>query len=66
MALDRETTTEILVSVVSVGLFIAAVVFVGGTYNSDGLTSQGAFALIGSIVGFILLMTVVAVFLSRQ
>ncbi|MWG34714.1 DUF7472 family protein [Halomarina oriensis] len=66
MPLDRETVTEIIVSVVSVGLFIAAVVFVGSTYNSEGLTNQGAFALIGSIAGFILLMTVVAVFLSRQ
>ena len=66
MALDRETVTEIVVSVVAVGLFIAAVVFVGGTYNADGLSSEGAFALIGSIAGFVLLMIVVAVFLSRQ
>lgn len=66
MALDRETVTEIAVSVVSVGLFIAAVVVVGSTYNSDGLSGDGAFALIGAIAGFIVLMTVVAVFLSRQ
>jgi uncharacterized membrane protein YccC len=66
MALDRETVVEIVVSVVAVGLFIAAVVAVGSTYNADGLSTDGAFALIGTIAGFVVLMTAVGVFLSRQ
>lgn len=66
MATERETVLEIAVSVVSVGLFIAVIVGIGSAYNSDGLTSEGALALIGAIGGFVLLMSVVAYFLAGR
>lgn len=66
MATERETVVEIAVSVVSVGLFIAVIVGIGSTYNSDGLTNQGALALIGAIAGFVVLMSLVAYFLAGR
>ncbi|PSQ02428.1 hypothetical protein BRC94_01670 [Halobacteriales archaeon QS_5_70_17] len=66
MATERETVVEIAVSVVSVGLFIAVIVGIGSTYNSDGLTNAGALALIGAIAGFVVLMSLVAYFLAGR
>lgn len=66
MATERETVVEIAVSVVSVGLFIAVIVGIGSTYNSDGLTNEGALALIGAIAGFVVLMSLVAYFLAGR
>ena len=66
MRIERETLVEIVVSVVAVGLFIAAVVAVGTTFGDGQLTDQGALALVGVIVGFILLMTLTGWWLSAQ
>ncbi len=66
MASDRETVLEIAVSTVTVGLFIAVIIGIGATFNDGGLSQQGALALIGSIAGFVVLMTLVAVFLARR
>lgn len=66
MASDRETVLEIAVSTVTVGLFIAVIIGIGSTFNDGGLSQQGALALIGSIAGFVVLMTLVAVFLARR
>ncbi|WP_254536641.1 DUF7472 family protein [Halomarina litorea] len=66
MASERETVLEIAVSTVTVGLFIAVIIGIGSTFNDGGLSQQGALALIGSIAGFVLLMVVVALVLSRK
>lgn len=66
MDVDRETKVEIVVSVVAVGLFIAAVLAIGGTFMDGGMGQQGAFALVGLIVGFIVLMTAVGYWLSGR
>ena len=66
MDIEGGTLRDIVVSVVSVGLFIAATLVVGNQYDSGGLTEQGALALIAVMVGFILLMTGVGVWLAHQ
>lgn len=66
MDVDRETKVEVAVSVVAVGLFIAAVLAIGATFMDGGLGQQGAFALVGLIVGFIVLMTAVGYWLSGR
>ena len=66
MDVERETIVEVVVSVLAVGLFIAAVVGVGLTYAADGLGEQGALALIGLLVGFIVLMTAAGYWLSTR
>lgn len=64
MDLERRTLIEILVSVVSVGIFVAALIGIGVVFSSDGIGEQGALALIGVIVLFILLMTGIGYWLS--
>jgi len=66
MEVDRETQIEIAVSVAAVGFFIAAVLAIGGTFMDGGMGEQGAFALVGLIVGFIVLMTAVGYWLSGR
>jgi uncharacterized membrane protein len=66
MQLERETLVEIGVSVVAVVLFVAVVAYVGAAYGGNNLTHQGATMLVGAVVGFVLLMTVVGVALDRQ
>lgn len=66
MHLERETFVEIGVSVFAVLVFVAAVSYVGATYGGDQLSAQGATMLVGTVVGFIALMTVIGVFLERR
>ncbi|SIR50098.1 hypothetical protein SAMN05421858_2527 [Haladaptatus litoreus] len=66
MNIEGETIRDIVVSVVSVGLFIAATVFVGTQYDSGGLTEQGALALVAVMVGFVFLMAGVGFWLANQ
>ncbi|UPW01433.1 hypothetical protein M0R88_04850 [Halorussus gelatinilyticus] len=63
---DKETRREILVGAGSVGVFIALLVGVGTTYGNGGLTQTGALAVVGVIVLFVLLMTGVGLWMSRQ
>lgn len=63
---DKETRREILVGAGSVGLFIALLVGVGMTYGNGGLTQTGALAVVGVIVVFVLVMTGVGLWMSRQ
>ena len=64
MALERETVIEVVVSFLAVGGFIAAVAYVGVAYGDDGLSQQGALALVALMVGFVLAMSVVGYWLS--
>lgn len=66
MEIERETIVELVVSAVGVGLFISALVVIGISFNQNGLSGQGALALIVSIVLFIVLMTAVGYWLSSR
>ncbi|WP_254542984.1 DUF7472 family protein [Halomarina pelagica] len=67
MALEREALVEIVVSVAAVGLFIAVIVGIGVTYNgATGLSNEGALALVGSIAGFVIVMSLLGYALSRR
>ena len=68
MELDQDTRREILVGTGSVALFIALLVGVGSMYGIDGqdLTETGALAVVGVIIVFVLVMTLVGYWMSRQ
>ena len=68
MELSRETTTQIVVSVVSVLAFVAAIVFIGVNYGGPvEFSAQGALFMLGAIVAFILGMSAVGyLVLGRQ
>lgn len=64
MDIDREMLMQIGVSLIGVGFFIIAVVWIGMQYSDNGLAEEGAIGLIGAIAGFILLMTALGYWLS--
>ncbi|WP_266078947.1 DUF7472 family protein [Haladaptatus caseinilyticus] len=66
MNIEGEKLRDIVVSVVSVGLFIAVMLVVGSQFDSGGLTEQGALAVVAVMVGFVLLMTGVGLWLANQ
>jgi len=67
MEIERETLVEIATSAGAVLLFVVALFVIGVLFTTNGGFSQsGALALVGAIVGFILLMTGVAYFLSTR
>ncbi|WP_255151628.1 DUF7472 family protein [Halorarius halobius] len=66
MQIEGETLLEIGVSVVAVVLFVAAVMAVSASHGGAQLTSSGATLVVGTVVGFIFLMTAVGVFLDRR
>ena len=66
MDLDRDTVTEIVVSVGGVLLFIAALVVVGQSFNDGGLSPTGGLVLVGLVAGFIVVFTGIGWWLSTR
>ncbi|WP_132058941.1 DUF7472 family protein [Halorussus amylolyticus] len=66
MNVERETIRDIAVSVGAVGLFVAALAWVGLTYGGNGLTETGAIAVVAAIVLFVFLMTGIGVWMAHQ
>lgn len=65
--LDRETTTQIVVSVGAVAIFVALAAYVSGAYGTDNhLTQTGGMALVGGIAAFVLIVTVAGLWLAHQ
>lgn len=64
--MERETQLEIGVGVLGVGSFILALLLIGSRYGSNGFEAEAGTALIGAMVGFVLGMTALGYWLSRQ
>jgi|AntDeeMetagen285_2_1112576.scaffolds.fasta_scaffold13341_2 multisubunit Na+/H+ antiporter MnhB subunit len=62
--MERETFVEAAVSVTAVALFLVAIVAVGLLYPD--LEGTGGFALVGSIVFFVVVMVGAGYWLSRR
>jgi undecaprenyl pyrophosphate phosphatase UppP len=60
MDLSRETATQIVVSVVVVLAFVAAIVFIGLNYGGPvDFSQQGAVLLVGAIAAFVVGMSAI-------
>jgi hypothetical protein len=66
MNLEDDTLRDIVVSVVSVGVFIVAMFIVGSQFESGGVTGTGALEIVGVITLFVLVMTGVGFWLANQ
>lgn len=66
MEIDEEMRRQTVVSLIAVGLFLAALIGIGVIFGSaGGLSSSGALALVGTLAGFVLLMAVIGIVLIR-
>lgn len=66
MQIEQETLVEIGVSVVAVGLFVGIITYIGATHGGDQLSDPGPVLIVGAIFGFVVLMTIVGIFLDRR
>jgi hypothetical protein len=64
--MERETQLEIAVGVLGVGSFILALLLIGSRYGVEGLDPEAGTALIGAMAGFVIGMTALGYWLSRQ
>ncbi|MFB6310687.1 MAG: hypothetical protein ABEH64_05830 [Salinirussus sp.] len=64
--MDRETVYQIVVAVGTVLLFLAAAIAVSTIFAADGgLSTVGGIALIGAILGFIVVLGAAGLWLER-
>ena len=66
MELDAELRRQITVSMLAAAVFVAVLIGIGVSFNGAGqLPETGAIAVVGLLVGFILLMALVGAYLIR-
>lgn len=65
MEVEREAVVQAISAVLGVGVFVVMMLLIGIRYENEGLPSEGALALVGALVGFILIMSVIGVWLAR-
>jgi hypothetical protein len=67
MELDAETRMQIAVSLVGVGIFIAAATIVSMMYRTNGhIDPQGGMALVGVLLLFIVVMGAAGLWLAHS
>ncbi|AEN06625.1 hypothetical protein [Halolamina sp.] len=66
MDIDKDMRPKIALSLGAVALLVAVFVGIGVTYGGAGLSAAGGYALIGALIGFVLLMGVVGAYLSSR
>ena len=65
--MERSDAVEIGVAVGSVGIFVAALAYVGTTYGTNGdIAADGALPLVGAISLFVVVMAAAGLYLARQ
>ena len=62
--LEEGMVKKIVVSVVTVAVFVGLILFIGVNYNDGGLGNTGGLALVATIALFILVMAGVGVYLD--
>jgi len=66
MDIDEEMRPKIALSLGAVALLVIVFVFIGVTYGGAGLSLTGSYALVGALVGFVLLMGALGAYLSTR
>ncbi len=66
MEIDEEMRRQTAVSLAAVGLFLATLIGIGVVFDgSDGLPSDGALAIVAALTGFVLLMALFGIVLTK-
>lgn len=65
MDIDEEMRPKIALSMGAVALLVAVFVAIGVMFGGSTLSTTGAYAIVGSLVGFVLLMGIVGFYLAR-
>ncbi len=65
MDIDAGLRRRIVVSLLAAATFVVGLVVIGVTFSGSPLPESGAFALLGLLTGFVLLMALVGLYLIR-
>ncbi|TQQ83784.1 hypothetical protein EGH24_03105 [Halonotius terrestris] len=66
MDIDADLRRKTIVSAAAVGLFLVSLIGIGTVFGGgEGFSSTGGLAIIGALVGFVLLMAAVGAWLAR-
>ena len=66
MDIDEDMRPKIALSMGAVALLVAVFLAIGVMFGDSGLSSTGAYALVGSVVGFVVLMGAVGAYLATR
>lgn len=66
MDIDEEMRPKIALSMGAVALLVAVFLAIGVMFGDSGLTATGAYAIVGALVGFVVLMGAVGVYLATR
>lgn len=66
MEVEREALLQAAVATLGVVFLVAVMIFIGIEYNDRGLGQDGGLALIGALVAFILVMSVIGYWLAGR
>jgi hypothetical protein len=66
MDIDEEMRPKIALSMGAVALLVAVFLAIGVMFGDAGLSSTGAYALVGALLGFVVLMGAVGVYLATR
>lgn len=64
--MDRDAAIEAIIAFVGVGIMAAAIIYIGSTFGDGEIQPEGGLILVGAIAGFILMMGLIGLFLSRR
>jgi len=66
MDIDEEMRPKIALSMGAVALLVAVFLAIGVMFGDSGLSTTGAYAIVTSLVGFVVLMGAVGLYLARE
>lgn len=64
--MDRDAVVEVIIALFGVAVLAASIVYIGSTYGNGNITPEGGIMLVGAVAFFIVLMSIIGVFLSRR
>ncbi|MFP4625492.1 MAG: hypothetical protein ACLFNI_02730 [Natronomonas sp.] len=64
--MDRDAVVEVIIALFGVAVLAGSIIYIGSTYGNGNITSEGGIMLVGVIAFFIVLMSIIGIFLSRR
>lgn len=64
--MDRDAVVEVIIALLGVAVLAGSIIYIGSAYGNGTITPEGGIMLVGAIGFFIVLMSIIGIFLSRR
>lgn len=64
--MDRDAVVEVIIALLGVAVLAGSIIYIGSAYGNGTIASEGGIMLVGAIAFFIVLMSIIGIFLSRR